>query len=425
MKKIMILMLSLAVLFSFAACDNSTDSSSVTDEYPITNVDYVRSAASEVNTLLFADADPVVDIAGIIANATARNTEVSGETIVITQEYPRGGEVVGTVTLTLSGNYTAAVTTPTATPASLAVTDYRVVSSGLQVVDSTNDYETYSFDITGILQNAPTYTINADGTAVQQSGWLSAATKAYMSLPGQNASFTMDVPVSYTVVNGVQVPKYESKTFSDAEFKSAVAVVASDNDPKGYIAHVAGEYFNGIQGKTAEILAIVNKIAADGTLTAEEATTAGATVSYAVTTPASQENSWKETGTITLTFNGIGTGYAIAHSNDANAKMTGSITFVFAEVSRTGATLPAEATLTDAKYTMAINADFTGMYPVSFETETPFNGTKFSGKAAFDSTNVTDFDGLTATSWGSITGGLATVAGVELTVDASGEIIAL
>ena len=134
MKKIMILVLSLAVLFGFAACDNSTPATDTPEGTPVT-VDATRLAAQQVNYLLFEEiqgsspATSLIDISTIISDA-GNSVSASGETVVITKNYPNGGSIVGNVTLTLGGTYTAAKGSDSAT---LAVTEYTIAATDLQV----------------------------------------------------------------------------------------------------------------------------------------------------------------------------------------------------------------------------------------------------------------------------------------------------
>ena len=134
MKKFIIAMLCVAVLFGFAACDNNTSNPADTDtttSTPVSEAAQLRTAAEKVANLFYTPSDkddsdsaPVIDVAGIIKSANQYNSEFADGVLTVTTDYPVGGNIVGSVTVALSGDkYTAATASADGT---LDVDDYVV-----------------------------------------------------------------------------------------------------------------------------------------------------------------------------------------------------------------------------------------------------------------------------------------------------------
>lgn len=334
MKKFIIAMLCVAVLFGFAACDNSASNPADEDtstSVPVTEAAQMRSAAEAINLWLYGSTK-FVDVAGMIDKADIYNASFADGKFTITETYPAGGEKVGTVTVVLSGQYTA----PTASAnGTLNVDDYTVSATDLQILDSnSNDYATASFTVTAPVKGV---TITVDRTTGSWSK--SGSATIYAPLPGQNASVTLPVAVA-TDADGNSV--VETKTFSDG----LVTVLTTLNkeetcNPESFIKTVAttdyltdlktafgtalakGGDINTLLFGTAEEKAkiedltasIVNNVATENqkgtvvlTVTADEyAFTTGKTIS----------------GTLTFTFDGTRSGTTVTLSS---LEITGSCT---------------------------------------------------------------------------------------------------
>ena len=241
MKKIMILMLSLAVLFSFAACDNSTpaDTEDTPSGTPVT-VDATKYAAETVNGLLFTGSEAKIDIPSIIKDATSVNTEVSGQKVVITKKYPQGSALVGTVTLTLDGTYTAAKDDKDAT---LAVTKYTVAAEDLQIpaaspVGGVSEVQNVTFSIDGIVAGDLVYTFANVGSIKRTTGDVEIA-DVYTTLPIQSASITMGIPVAKNS-NGYV---YETQTISGENFVEALATVGDTHSAIAFMKTTFDAYW--------------------------------------------------------------------------------------------------------------------------------------------------------------------------------------
>ena len=83
MKKFLIALLAIAVIFGFAACDNSSSTPDTGDatETPI-NIDYAKYAADKTVDL-FYDATPSINIATLITTANEYERSFDGKNVVI------------------------------------------------------------------------------------------------------------------------------------------------------------------------------------------------------------------------------------------------------------------------------------------------------------------------------------------------------
>ena len=409
MKKIMILLLSLAVLFSFAACDNSSntpDTGDETNETPV-NIDYAKYAA-EGTAALFYGQTPSIKIGELIGEANEYERSFDGKNVVI-EKTQSTGDWVGTIKITLSGDYTAP--TKSGDDGTLAVNDYTIEAKDLKVYikdvqnpASESTYSTYSFNITGAIKGIADITI-AKGTTVPDIG---SATAVYAPLPGQSASITMVVPVS---VDADGNTKYETRTYSDAEYKANLAALATSK-PAEYMEEITEAYLADVNAKDVDLVKLVASFV-DGSVTEEQKKTANATVTYDVTTAATADNKWEEKGTVTITF--TGTNYDMDGS-----KLTGTFTLSFPEASRKGNNAAPTDTV-DVSLGEKFEISGTdiklagGDYPVTLSVEKAIQGgTVTGGTVTMANGKVSKF---TAPSrFGSYTSGLLDVNGVEILV---------
>ena len=407
MKKFMILMLSLAVLFSFAACDNSSSTPDTGDdnETPV-NIDYAKYAAQETADLFYG-ADASINIATLITGANEYERSFENGNVVI-EKTTTTGPYVGTIKITLSGDYTA----PTASVknGTLAVNDYTVEASNLRVYEedgqsTTSVYSTYSFNITGAIAGIADLTI-ANGTTVPA---ITGTITAYAPLPGQNASITLSVPVS---VDADGNTTYATRTYSDAEYKTNLAALADISNPENYMKTVIGKYLYDVNQNDVDIVSLVAKFV-DGTVTDEEKKTANASVTYTVTTAATAENSWKETGVVAISF--TGTNYTMD-----STKLTGTFTLSFPEANRTGSNAaPTGDVNLGTKFEITgTDIKLAGQdYPVTLSIENAISGGEVTGSGAVTLATNGSVSKITApTAFGSYTSGLLDVNGVELLI---------
>lgn len=399
MKRFMIAVLAVAVLFGFAACSNEGGSPADT-ETPVT-VNEARLAAEQVNALIFADAngtesgdDSLVDVAAIIEDATTADVKASGETIVITKTYPNGGDVVGDVTLTLSGTYTKA---EGSTPAKLSVADYKIEADDLKIVSASGAETTVSFAIEGVIEGTLAYTIETSG--ITPSG---TVTNVYATLPTQTASITMDIPVSVNSETGAYTT--EKKTINTPAFIEAISTV-SGKSAEAYMVGVAKGYIASLNTGSAALKDLVEDYIQGTTIPADK--NLQVACSYAKTQDPAQDNGYTEKGKYSFTVTGTGNGYKL-NSTDA-ALLTGSITFTL-DVSRTGADT-VEYTV-DGKYTVTSeNAVFTcGAHDVDFATVGALNGEGAEGKITINQNPTTD-NAFALTAMGKIVSGTANING--------------
>ena len=348
MKKFMILLLSLAVLFSFAACDNSsnTPADDTTTSTPVSEAAQMREAANEIVNLLYASgtSEPTIDVKAIIGEATKFNSTFADGTLKITKEYPEGGDVVGTVTVVLSGQYTKP-TSSTAADGKLNVDDYTVSAEDLQIIED-GDYKTESFSITAPVKGISLSDIKADGSAWKMTGADSAV--IYAPLPDQAASATITAPVTVAMTNDIVHQEIkETKTFASGLVTVLATLVANDNNdapsPDGFVLSVATtDYLTKVKGAfetaisspsgdlykvlftddTVEgLTATINNNAGNKTETAEESTV----VLIVNATNYKFDTDKTITGTLTFTFDGERT-LGKPTVNLSNLVITGSCT---------------------------------------------------------------------------------------------------
>ena len=246
MKKFIIAMLCVAVLFGFAACDNSTGNPADTDtttSTPVSEAAQLRSAAQFVESLLYTPVSaggmgtpataPIINVVDIINSASEYNASFADEKLTITREYPEGGNVVGEVTVVLSGTYKAPTDKDTA-DGTLDVNDYTVSATDLKILGN-GDYQTISFSVTAPVKGIVIESIKADG-----SSWayeVNSQATIYAPLPDQAASATVTIPVvvSYSADDSA-IPTVETKKF-DSGLVAVLSTLLSKGsfDPQSYV----------------------------------------------------------------------------------------------------------------------------------------------------------------------------------------------
>ena len=417
MKKFIIAMLCVAVLFGFAACDNSSNTpADETDDSvstPVSEASQLNQAAAKVVALLYED-DPEVgvqiDVVDIIKKANEYNSvfDATNGTLTITRNYSQGGPVVGTVTVVLSGQYTEP-TSSAAADGKLDVDDYTVSASNLQVIGESGDYETVAFSVTAPVQNVSIAGIKADGT---YTTFAADTAKIYAPLPDQASatSITMPVIVSYTGTGNNAVPAYETKTFG----ADIVTVLKTNEvaDPQTYIigtvigADSGSGYLAVLKNTTnlGSLIAEVNKVIdGDSSTTANnkltnavvnwvkdssksDATNDVGTVTVAISVKEFAMGAAKVSGDFTLTFDGerAVAGTAI---NLSNLVITGSVDLAGIEYPIT--------IVSDEDYPITA-ADLTGMTAtLSSTTSTTVNKLDAGSLSIGDLTGIADVEGIT------------------------------
>ena len=392
MKKIMILMLSLAVLFSFAACDNSTpaDTEDTPSGTPVT-VDATKYAADTVNELLFTVSEAKIDIPSIIKDATSVNTEVSGQKVVITEKYPQGSALVGTVTLTLDGTYTAAKDDKDAT---LAVTKYTVAAEDLQIpaasVGGVSEVQNVTFSIDGIVAGDLVYTFAKDGSIKSTTGDVEL-TEVYTTLPIQSASITMGIPVAKNS-NGYV---YETQTISGENFVEALATVGKAHSAIAFMKTTFDAYWAQINGNDGNIVSVIKT---GITATSQDTAKTYAEVTYTPGATAQEDGKYVQKGNVEVVFHGVDFAFG-------TAKLNGTFTMNFAttrtgeteaaivnatDLVITGYTISAEdVKLTGVSYPVTISGDITGVATDAHEITAKF--TAEAGKNELASFEAGDF----------------------------------
>ena len=413
MKKFIIAMLCVAVLFGFAACDNSTSNPADTDtttSTPVSDAAQLKEAASKVADWLY-DSDASIKVVDIIKNATF-NTSFADGKLAITKSYPAGGDVVGEVTVVLSGSYT---TKPDADGKGvLDVDDYTVSATGLQIMGA-NDYETVTFSITAPIDGVTVNGIKTDNTYKGITVDTDAA--IYAPLPDQAAAASVTVPVmvSYSVSGQSQVPTMESKTFGSSDLVTAIVTGFVDDaakyNPQNYVIGTV----IGSAGTDGGYLYELKKADNLASLLKDVATKIGGTDVNGLTTvtpvwtvdSSKSEAGVKDVGTVTLTV--VADEYKMG-----KATLSGTFTFTFdgtravtadnKEVVLTNLVITGDISLSGCGYPITIVSDaenhpvaakaFTGLSAVLNET---INGkvTSFTGTANIgDLTGIADVEGI-------------------------------
>lgn len=413
MKKFMIMLLAIGMLFSFAACDNSNSNApsgdDTVEESPV-NFDYEKYAATKANELFYAASDPIIDIADILDNATEGEISFSNGKVTVTKDYTVSTDTVpfvGKITITLDGTYTAP--TAVAKDGTLDVDNYNIKADGLKHY-SGSKYEVYSFDVTGPISGVTAITVE-NGTTVKDITADSAV--AYTALPSQNVSLSLAVPVAFDT-DGTTPTKVETRTYDSANFKDNLAVVAASKSAKSYMQTVLGDFLGDVKANDTALVAMANKLIGGGATPAtdEEKAVASAVVKYA---PGSVDESYKESGVVTIEFTGKGDGYKMGDS-----LVTGTFVLSFPEAYRQGTGKAPDATVTTVslgtKFAITGEISVTGIdYPITVSVVKDIKGGDLTGSA----TATLNADGTVKSitspdAFGNYTAGTVDVCGVNI-----------
>ena len=153
MKKIMILLLSLAVLFSFAACDNSSDTPSDDTVSGGVTEAVVRMAAGQIDDLLETTADVVTVLDASNAKIANLSTDHLSYTISkedVTEAIPGTGVVATDVSLTVKGEMKANNVTNGNGSQEITLGSYTYTFTA-PITDAAGNYTTLSGSISGAL----------------------------------------------------------------------------------------------------------------------------------------------------------------------------------------------------------------------------------------------------------------------------------
>ena len=242
MKKFNIAILFVAVMFGFAACDNSTSNPADTDtttSTPVSEATQLRSAAASLADWFYSttgdDGKAPIDIKGIIEGADNYNAKFADGKLTITKSYPAGGNIVGTVSVVLSGQYTAPSAADKA-DGKLNVDDYTVSATDLQIFEE-GDYQTVSFSVTAPVSGIAIEKIKADGSSWSYVTASKTAT-IYAPLPDQTATVTMPVVIATSADQNVN-DVLETKTFSDGLVSVLSTVLDGTASSKAFVENVA------------------------------------------------------------------------------------------------------------------------------------------------------------------------------------------
>ena len=400
MKKFIIAMLCVAVLFGFAACDNSSSNPAEDDSstsVPVTEATQMRSAAGYINNWLYGN-NKVIDVAAIIDNADIYNAAFANGELTITETYPAGGSKVGTVTVVLSGQYSE----PTASDdGSLDVDDYTVSATDLQILEGT-DYSTVSFTVTAPVTGVTVKVNKSTGS------WTKSGTATiYAPLPDQNASATLPVTVAYDS-EGKAIK--ESKTFGDG----LVTVLTTLNTPATgaaenvkYVEGVAKTYLAELKTSFAAALADGGDINTLLFGTAEEKAKIEDLTASIVNNVATEN----QKGTVVLTVT------ADEYAFTTGKTISGTLTFTF-DGTRSGTTvtlssleITGSCTLAGGDYVLEVVSDED--FPVSVETLSGCNVT-------VDAQTVSKVTKITATGFANADlTGRASIEGITFTLPAN------
>ena len=404
MKKFMILMLSLAVLFSFAACDNSTTPAGgdedTTVTYPVSEANLNKEAADFVVKAFYSASDALIDVKTLIGGADQYNSEITDAGHLVVTSTSNAGKMIGTVTVDVWGSYKAKTESEAG---SINAYYYTVASDGaVQLFDSAeSEYKTVTFSLTGSLENV--------SVAIPVTGQYTVtaiSAKVYAPLVKQDASITMDV---ITARDADGVPVIESKTFSDESFKNALIDAVTDADPVVFVQNVAKNYLStGVNDDMTGIFTDVNTILGGKTVEGLSVTANWEDKDDVNTTD-------KVEGVFTLTLSGKD--YKFGTSDEY--KMNGDMTITFAKSTRGVDTNSKTVTLTGA-YTIGGEFSYSGDYPVEIVIDSayPITGTLGANASATlkeaGTSAATAITGLT--NWGSFESGKLTIEGTTLTI---------
>ena len=397
MKKFMILMLSLAVLFSFTACDNSGDTPATDEPSSGVTTEIANTAASTATTAI-NDTTGFTSLVAAGAQASKVGTALADiTTLTITKtdtNAPSFGLEPATQTIVLSGINTSAATDNGTSGNEYDVTfntfDYTYTAYGYDV---NGEVITHTATISGHLAGSVKATVATDAATGLVSTYTLAGTPSYI-LDEANA-------ISFTVGDVV----YDADSFTNAlnldadggAIATTYTKYANDQDTKyqaaidGFVTALTGE-----NGSDAGKVTLATVLA-----TAITDKTEGMTISYTGTaTSGSATITYKPTKDVVVANDGS------SHILVLPAESTLTVTLASAS------NVQATDSFTAATYTLSGNFNVYTAY-TDTETNTP-NGD-------FTSISVT---GLSGVAGGTVTGGtgdvVESIASVEFTTKTAG-----
>ena len=224
MKKIMILMLSLAVLFSFAACDNSSNTPD--DEQTTTstelNASQVQSAADAIYGIL---ADSTEGIAAAFNGAKTISGDYAAPS---TTSYTYTWEKKGTTAL--QGDTNVTITLNAQANAGATATDMDVVFENYSVEFTTSIHDIYSGNYVTLAGTVGGPLVNTADVALSNGAVTSVTTATWSETAGSEAVVILPTSASVTW-NGESI---------DSE--DLLACINKPTDGSGAVANIATNY---------------------------------------------------------------------------------------------------------------------------------------------------------------------------------------
>ena len=338
MKKFMIVLLSVAVLFSFIACDNS-NSNTPSDE-PTTGISdaMVSDVATALNGLLASEAT-ISDLIGTSDISASDDVVVSSDftTITITKEVSAAiGDTVPatTVTLVLNGKEVKSATTSTSKTIALETYEYKVEGA---TSDASENLAALNVSVKGYIVG--TVAVVLDGTGKVTS--ITPAAPSAVLVPETAAG------VSGTIGNDV----IDSAKLYDFTFNDSSAAISGMNTYSAYRTSEIESYQNEIKSFVAALVSSgsdfitkLGTVGQDGLTGSYSVSGAGsATITYANATDAAIKLAGSGTtyvylpadGSITLTLAGAAGSTATTESFTADSY---TLTGTFALYSDEGTT---------------------------------------------------------------------------------------
>ena len=357
-----------------------------------------KKVADYVVATFYADQEPPIDVVGAIKGANQYNSEITDDGHLVVTVSSTAGNIIGTYTVDVWGDYTA----PSTSAGSIKAHYYTVASSDKPVQILSNDsYETVTFSVTGPISGVEV-TVPTSGVHTVSAG----SAQIYAPLAKQDVSVTKEVTTAYT---GDKTPVIESKTFDSAAFKEAIiAALPKDSkaNPVTYVQGVAKTYLNGINAAGDTIYKDINTVLGGTSVTGLSVTT-----DWDEATDDANTTEKKE-GVFTLTLTGDGYKFG-------TYKMTGSMTLTFKKASR-ALTSDAKVVSLAGDYTIGGTFKCTGDYPVEIAIDSafPITGTCTDGtvtlKEAAPKSGVASIVGTK--DYGSFSSGRMTIEGTTKTI---------
>ena len=275
MKKFMILLLSLAVLFSFAACDNSSDTPADEPSTPVGPNNADAFVADALDAYFNGDSgssiDPIFTALATEADATVGTDEVS-LTYTFVDEDAVGSTPARLITVTVTGKDITPSASASGATRSVRLESYTMNAAGYDDTTTANVLSYNVANLTGSLQGSVTITKAVTTTtpatpASISSGTLkidrvfAPASVGSVSVSDANGTYAVDSEdflaqmsalCKGSGVSAQYITESAYTTAMKAEYQTKI-----DAYVDGLAANLVGTFYNGLVGKSGVSVAFV------------------------------------------------------------------------------------------------------------------------------------------------------------------------